>query len=277
MPYKSILAYLPSPDHVTRLKPLIEDVARAEDAHVVGFHVMPAIRMYSGAEVPIPAEIYERQREVFREQAKKTEAAFNETFKSTGLNTDWKCKDTFEPDVGYAVVEVACTADLVVMEQDQPDPLDLGWDLGSTVVLDSGRPVLLKPRDVTVESTGRSVVIGWNGSREAARAAFDALPFLQRAESVKILSVNPSDSQRRGRFAPGEDLAIALSRHGIEARVHVAEGRSASSELVAQVNALEADLMVMGCYGHSRIREAVLGGASREVLNSMKIPVLMSH
>lgn len=277
MSYKTILAYLPSPDHVTRLKPMIETVARGEDAHVVGFHAMPAIRMYSGAEVPIPAEIYERQREVFREQADKTEAAFTAAFKSSGLNTDWKCKDSFEPDVGYALVEVACTADLVVMEQDEPDPLDFGWDLGSTVVLDSGRPVLLKPQAVDVSGAPKSVVIAWNGSREAARAAFDALPFLTRADSVKILSVNPPDSQRQGRFAPGEDLAVALARHGIEARVHVAEGRSASAELVKQVSSLGADLLVMGCYGHSRLREAVIGGATRQVLSAMKVPVLMSH
>ncbi len=277
MAYKTLLTYLPSPAHVARLMPVAEYVARAHDAHVTGYHVMPAIRMYSGAEVPIPAEIYERQREVYRMQANQTEAAFNDAATKAGIRADWRCKDTFEPDVSQSLTEAACVADLVIMEQDVPDPLDLGWDIASTVVIDSGRPVLLTPQDYAFSPFGKRVIVAWNGSREAARAVFDSLPLLQRAESVSILSINPSDDAKRGRFAPGEDLAIALDRHGIAAEVKVVTGRSTSSELMTQLEAHKADLLVMGCYGHSRLREAVIGGATRDVLQSMSIPVLMAH
>lgn len=277
MSYKTLLTYLPSPDHVSRLMPVAEHVARLQDGHVIGFHVMPAIRMYSGAEVPIPAEIYERQREVYRGQASATEAAFKEAVEKAGLRADWRCKDTFEPDVAQTLVEAACVSDLVILEQDVPDPLDLGWDIASSVVIDSGRPVLLTPREYQPTDFGKRVLIGWNGSREAARAAFDAMPLLKGAEDVTILSVNPSTEQKRGKFAPGEDLAIALDRHGIRAEVQTVSGRSTAKELLTQVESHRSDLLVMGCYGHSRLREAVIGGATRDVLNEMKIPVLMAH
>ncbi|MEM9029123.1 MAG: universal stress protein [Pseudomonadota bacterium] len=277
MAYKTVLTYVPSPEHVTRLFPVAEHVARSQDAHVVGLHAMPAIRMYSGAEVPIPAEIYERQREVFRTQAQATETAFKDAAGKSGLRYDWRCKDQFEPDVARVLVENACTSDLTVMEQDAPDPLDLGWDLASTVVIDSGRPVLLTPRDYKAAEFGKRVIVGWNGSREAARAAFDALPLLQAADAVVILSVNPSSDDALGRFAPGGALATALDRHGVKAEVQTVSSRSGSGELLTQVEAHKADLLVMGCYGHSRLREAVIGGATRNVLNEMSVPVLMSH
>lgn len=277
MSYKTILTYLPSPDHVKRIFPVAKGLATAQDAHIVGLHVMPAIRMYSGAEVPIPAEVYERQREVFRDQAMATKVAFDDAVAVSGVRSDWRCSDTFEPDVSRAIIENALSADVVVMEQDVPEPLDLGWDLASTVVLDSGRPVLIVPVNYSGDEFGKRVIIGWNGSREASRAAFDALPLLAHAESVSILSINPSSSDQRGRFAPGEELAIALNRHGISAQVEVVSGRSTTDELIKQVEAHSADLMVMGCYGHSRFREAVMGGATRDVLAKMKVPVLMAH
>ena len=117
--------------------------------------------------------------------------------------------------------------------------------------------------------------MAWNANREAARAVHDAMPLLTHAESVVVLSVDPQDERH---FA-GADIATHLARHGVnvEARRSVAPNIPIGDELLNMASDLGSDLMVMGAYGHSRLREAVFGGVTRHLLRHMTIPVLMSH
>jgi len=122
-------------------------------------------------------------------------------------------------------------------------------------------------------------MIAWDAGRESARAVSDALPLLKRAKAVEVAVFNPERRRRDHGEQPGADVSLYLARHGV--KVTVAQQSGADFEVGAQVLSraadTAADLIVMGAYGHSRVRELVLGGVTRTILESMTVPVLMSH
>ena len=150
-------------------------------------------------------------------------------------------------------------------------------DFAESVLLASGKPVLLLPTIFKPAPIGRVVLVAWKARRESARALSAALPFLQSAERVILaLWADPGDGEDA---ATGPDIELALRRHGVNVIVQreVAPTREVGELLLSKAADLGADLLVMGCYGHGRAREWVLGGASRTVLQSMTVPVLMAH
>jgi nucleotide-binding universal stress UspA family protein len=173
----------------------------------------------------------------------------------------------------------ALYADLVVVGQRERDDLaDRGvpGDFVESVLIDSGKPVLVVPYIGIQGSIGRNVVVAWKETRETARAVAAALPILQRAEQVDIASWgDESDAAQAGI----DELVAYLRRHGIEAALHRygPEPGNIGGYILSAAADLNADLLVMGGYGHSRAREWVLGGATRTILDSMTVPVLMSH
>eukprot|EP01026_Neomeris_dumetosa_P024507 TRINITY_DN20386_c0_g1_i2.p2 TRINITY_DN20386_c0_g1~~TRINITY_DN20386_c0_g1_i2.p2 ORF type:complete len:124 (-),score=5.18 TRINITY_DN20386_c0_g1_i2:290-661(-) len=120
-----------------------------------------------------------------------------------------------------------------------------------------------------------TVLIGWDGSREALRAVRRAMPFLVRAASVEIAIYDPDAHQT----APGEQLATLLARHGVDVEIAVRPtvGGGVSSALTQRITEKGADLLVMGAYGHSRFREYVLGGVTRDIMESVPVPILTAH
>jgi len=165
--------------------------------------------------------------------------------------------------------------DLVILGQRTPDH-STGLDAPQEVVLACGRPVLIVPYAGHIERIGETAIVAWNGSREAARAVQDALPLLSAAASVTVFWVNPEEAAD---IADAHNLVIHLARHGLNAKKLVVREDilAVSDTVLAQVAALDADLLVMGAYGHSRLREMILGGVTRDVLRNMNVPVLMSH
>ena len=146
-----------------------------------------------------------------------------------------------------------------------PPPVYTGDIAGPPLLIDGRQP-----------RAGERIVVAWNGRREAARATFDALPALKAASSVAVVSVGKGDpSDNSGPVA----LCAALRRHGVNCEAVEQEGsnESAGEVLLRCIGERKADLLVMGCYGHTRFREAILGGASRHILTNMAVPVLMSH
>jgi nucleotide-binding universal stress UspA family protein len=170
--------------------------------------------------------------------------------------------------------------DLLVLGQVDPDePPYVGRDLPEQVVLASGRPVLVVPHDWAARLLGERVLIAWDASREAARAVSDALPLLQRAEAVLVVSVNPKSTPLGHGELPGADIALHLARHNVEVDVQSVETdrMEVGEALLSFAADRGCDLLVMGAYAHSRVRELVLGGATRTILKSMTLPVLMAH
>jgi nucleotide-binding universal stress UspA family protein len=143
----------------------------------------------------------------------------------------------------------------------------------------SGRPVLVVPFAGRFESLGRRVLIGWNASREAARAVNDALPLIAQAEIATVLAANPRRGLGGHGEEPGADIARHLARHGLKVEVqHVVAPEIAAGDILLNAAAESvADLLVVGAYGHSRLREMVLGGVTRTLLRQMTLPVLLSH
>jgi nucleotide-binding universal stress UspA family protein len=172
------------------------------------------------------------------------------------------------------VAQQARLADLTVV----PHP-DAGEDVSSSdalhaVLFDSGRPVLISPQ-VAPTTIGTRVCLAWNGTAESASSALAAVPWMQRAEAVRILSAD--GYQRRGPGAP--ELAAYLALHGINADVEMFQsvGNSVGAGLLAAARRFDCDLLSMGAYSHSRLRQLILGGVTRHVLERANLPVMMNR
>jgi nucleotide-binding universal stress UspA family protein len=172
------------------------------------------------------------------------------------------------------VAQLARLADLTVV----PHP-EAGEDVSSSdalhaVLFDSGRPVLIAPQ-VAPKTIGTRVCIGWNGTSESASAVLSAIPWMQRAEAVRILSSD--DYQRRGPLA--RDLADYLALHGIHAELATFRpvDREVGAGLLAAAREFRADLLTMGAYSHSRLRQLILGGVTRHVLEKSDLPLMMNR
>lgn len=279
MSYKTILAYVPSPGHARDLMHVAIPLAEAQSAHVVGLHVTTDIPVYGISGGEVPDAVFAEQRALLRKDADAVREAFDAVAGSTSVATEWRCEHVIYPSFERELIAHARLADLVVVSQKDNDPLDAWSDLSTRLIMQSGRPVLVVPRSGGTESVGKQVLVAWDGGRESVRAALDALPLLKAAEKVRIIVINPSEEQEGRSFVPGDDLAVLLSRHdvNVEVTVVVAPDTAVPNELLSRAADFGSDLLVMGCYGHSRFREMVFGGATREMMKTMTIPVLMSH
>lgn len=182
------------------------------------------------------------------------------------------------PEDGLARRAAFC--DLVVVSQNDPAESTslVVSDLPEYVVLNCARPVLVVPTISQGGPVGRRALVGWNGSNEAVAALASALPILARAEQVTVAMFDPPQLDSPDGVRPVADLAAWLARHGVKAEVLVRHaGVDTGLALLALAGETGADLLVMGCYGHARLRELLLGGATDTVLRAMTIPVLMAH
>jgi nucleotide-binding universal stress UspA family protein len=272
MTYRTILLeLLDDPQNDARIE-CGRRLAQRFDAELVGIHVSPPpflpIGFGEGAAYVGP-EVFEAQREANRLVRERVEASFRRLCDPAKMAV----RDLYEEgDAGELLAEAARGADLTVLAQEGgPGVEALAPQPVHHVILSAGGPVLVLPPADLGQGLGRHVVVAWNGSREAARAAKDALPFLATADAVTLLAAGDE-------AATSLDAGVGLlKRHGAKVTAHQIElGRAHGTTLLAAAAAENADLLVMGAYGHSRLREIVLGGATREVLRHARVPVLLS-
>lgn len=204
----------------------------------------------------------------------KARKVFDEAVKAAGLNggNGWLVAS------GRPLVPLSQRsryADLTVVCQSRPEDQGAGDSLVDDLIMASGRPILVAPYIGAPAEIGRKVFIAWNGAREAARAVSNAMPLLGTADSIEVFAVEP----RGIGDLPGADIAEHLARHGPKTNVAKTEGLDieVGDVLLNRAADSAADLMVMGAYGLSRMRELVLGGATRHILEHMTVPVLLSH
>jgi nucleotide-binding universal stress UspA family protein len=228
-----------------------------------------------GEPIPVPLEVQPVLAEA--EHAEAAERRFHQELARREISGEWLA---FERGELTELIRCARAADLVVLGQYPPDAREGAiWLKPDDVMVEIGRPVLVVPYAGAFERVGRRVLVAWNGTREANRALNDALPLIADADEVTVMRISDQESDLDA-DRPALELAIAhMGRHGIRARAEESlhPGIGVCDALLSRAADLSADLIVAGAYHHSPFRESLFGGVSRDLLDRMTVPVLMSH
>jgi len=274
MSYKTIVVYVDQSSHSAQRIRLAAEIAIAHDAHLIGLAVTGISRfIYPDGMVFVTSVIG-----TLRERAQHSLDRFEETVKKVGVNS-YECRIS-EDDAQGALALQARYSDLVVVSQmdlNERDGADVS-DLPEYVMLNSSRPVLIVPYAGKFDDIGRNILVAWDGSMESTHAISNALPMLKKAKKATIAVFNPDQRFDAHGEQPGADMGLYLARHGVE--IEILEERTeldVGNALLSLAADKGSDLLVMGGYGHSRFREVLLGGVTSMVLNTMTLPVLMSH
>ena len=266
------------------------NLARAHRAHLVGAYVMPAAESLVahppagviptggitglGGELIIPGTpVGEVLHEA--EVAEGAEQHFRSELRNNGIDGEWHLFDTGEE---AKLIELAKTFDLTIIGQLSPDSGTTAFR-PEEIAVEAARPALVIPYAGIFETAGKRALVAWDGSREAVRAVNDALQLLAKAEAVTVIHIGPREAELQRQQLSLDRVVAHLQRHGIAGRPEqsVRGDIPISDILLSRAADLGADLIVAGAYHHSPLRESLLGGVSRELLEHMTVPVLMSH
>ena len=252
-------------------------IATVFEAHVAGIAFLydPVIPL-SGAGY-IPADVIDSQE---RDNANATKAAadrFAQAAARAGVSAEPLTLSTSVAGAGEQFGRLARRFDLAVIGQAEPDTNAIEEVISEATLFESGRPIIIVPYIQKAPLKLDRVMVCWDGGRQAARAAADAMPLLERAGRVEVVIV--ADENGKEDEIAGADMGQHLARHGLDVEVkRMAIGDiDVADVLLSHAADIAADLIVMGGYGHSRLREFVLGGVTRSILGSMTVPVFMSH
>lgn len=281
MSYKTILVHVDRSSRTDVRVALAARLAGDERGYLVGAAVSGFVQeLYGANPMMMAAPIPEGELEACRAEANRTLDNFEKVARGAGIDA---IERRLSDDTAlYSIVLQARYADLVVVGQHDPDDIETGatHDLPAYAALQGGRPVLVVPYAGHFDRIDRHALVAWDGSRSAVRAVTDALPLLRRSASVTLALFNPGRQYGVHGDLPGADIALFLARHGVKVEVlrqDTPPGLDVGNALLSLAADIDADLLVMGAYGHMRWREVLMGGVTRTVLQSMTLPVLMSH
>lgn len=286
MSFKDILVHVDNArNHQVRIE-LAVALARQHEAHLIGlagYEPIPILGLSTGStgsylDVQTIDMLQRQARENALEGASDEGVLFREAAERAGISYEWR---VVEGEIASLVTHHARYADIAILGQPSPDSETSGsaGHLGESVLLGAGRPMLMVPYAGRFDRFARQVLVAWNATREAARALNDAMPLLRTAEEVTVLTVVPAGEAEPDDETPAIDITHHLARHGVNAKATttVAEDIEVGDLLLSRAADFGSDLIVMGGYGHSRLREWALGGATRSLLEHMTVPVLLSH
>ena len=275
MVFKDILVHIDDQEARTVRLEVAIALAKAHHARLTGFYVkhFPTATTYGH----LPVSFLDSIDETVRERARDAQDVFSQATAAAELSTQWRC---VEAAPAFLAVNQLRFADLLVLGHNPRSRLITDEaDLENTLLLDTGCPALVVPSACAARPIGKKVLVAWNASRPSLRAVNDALPILLRAEEVRVLSVNERNARHGEADIPSADLCAHLIHHGVQVQeVDLqANEKEIGEVLLYQVGDNDVDLMVMGAYGHSRVRELIMGGVTRHVLKHASVPLLMSH
>jgi nucleotide-binding universal stress UspA family protein len=252
-------------------------VAETFGAHITGVAFVYDPVISPGIMDGVSAEWIESQRAESRAMAQASIDRFESAAKRVGVPVAHRIVESTLGGATDLFGRIARRFDLAVVGQREPDRLSPADMFAEAALFQSGRPMLVVPYIQREGLKLGRVLVCWDGGRTAARAMGDAIPFLTRAKAVDVIMV--ATGRAKSDEIPGADIGHHLARHGINTEVKriVAEDVDVPNTILSYAADASADLIVMGGYGHSRFREFVLGGATRGLLDSMTVPVLMSH
>lgn len=284
MGYKDILVHLDAAPRAAERLAIAGRLAASFGAHLTGLSIvdLPPPDLFYGMpsafmDVQRAEDLLEQMRANRMGELAGIKAAFEDLTRRDAVANEWRCIEGVVDDV---VALHTRYADLVVLSQ--PDPGDASGrasSISARTLMTSGRPMLVVPFAGHFPTMGENILVGWNGTGEAARAVNDALPLLKRARKVTVLAINPRQGIGGDGDVPAVDLPLHLARHGVtaEAAHTVAHGISEGDALLSYAADIGADMLVCGMYGHSPLRERAFGGVTRSLLTEMTVPVLMAH
>jgi len=284
MPFKTIMVLLNDSSRTEQLLDAASALARQFDAHLVGLYILPTAKIYADVGLVATPMVFEGYRDLFKSKLAEVRKKFEARAKQDGLKAEWRTVNSIFPEIAESAIAHSRSAELVVTSQiDYGPDGSIEQDFVVRLVMESGRPVLIIPRKGNFAPRGEGIaekaIVGINGTKESTRAMFDALPLLRLVKETRLVWVDPYKESEAAGLVPGAEEAAVLARHGIKAVAEpmMTDGYNAGEALLMRASDLGADLLVMGAYAHSRMREFVFGGATRHVLEHMTIPVLMSH
>lgn len=276
MSYKTIIVHVDDSIHAAERIRIAAALALEHGAHLTGVAVTGVSRFaypHTAAELAVSTTAGKTGE--LRERARAALLAFDRHARAAGMTAFESA--LVEDDAAGALELRTRYADLLVVSQvdrDEPDA-NLGVRLPEYLMLNTGRPVLIVPYAGAFATVGANALVAWDESVEATRAVTNALPVLERARKVTVAVFNAAPPEHR---EPGHDIALFLARHGVTCEVSPQAGAvEVGPCILSLAYDLGSDLIVMGGYGHSRLREMLLGGATAAILESMTVPVLMSH
>lgn len=277
MRFKTIVAILQNEQDAERVLDCAIPLAERFQSHLIGIHAEALPVPYTSATGFPDTEFLQVSADMSRERADKLQAVFLKHIENSGLSFEWRSLESFSGDSALTGISSVRAADLIIAAQ-----RDTGGDPSvdvDTLVYDAGRPVLVVPHAGPLATSFKHVLLAWNGSKEAARAAFDALPFIIEAEKTDILVIDPPDTLDENSEAAGAEIAAALSRHGATVSVSVLQSGGISVDDVIQTRITEtgADLLVLGAYSHSWLRQLLFGGVTRTVLRTVPVAAFLSR
>lgn len=277
MSYKSILVHIDNTPRAFARIEVARVIAERFDAHLTGVFTAGPLEVPGYLRAELGDAFMQRRAEGLAERRRTAESLFLKH--AAGLRPSRLDFRATDGDPVQAMAGPARYSDLIVVGQTEspaPEGSVVNASFPEDLVLATGRPALVVPYVGNFNGQFDHAMVAWKPSRESIRAVTDAIPFLRKARRVTVVSVDAKHGQHSG---PGADLAVYLSRHDVTVEVvHDPSGTSdIGSTLLNRVFEHECDLLVMGCYGHSRLRELTLGGVSRTILGSMTVPVLLAH
>ncbi len=255
-------------------------LAKAHDAHLTGIYASYVAPGYFYDEAGLWVRGMDRAVQIHEKARTAVQKAFSEAAEHAGVAAAWRQGEWGTP--AECVSRHARSSDVVVVGQNNLKDLEAatGNDFVEQVILTSGRPVIVLPIAGTFSTIGGRVLYCWDRGREAARAIADAAPLLRNAAALQVLSLDEGFPLQQPSDVPFEDLVAYCICHGFPQPVHqmrdVRHADIGDAILTAAAD-FSADLIVMGGYGHSRMRQLVMGGATRSLLSAMTVPVLLSH
>jgi nucleotide-binding universal stress UspA family protein len=277
MRFKTIVAILQNEQEAERVLDCAIPLASRFQSHLIGIHAEALPVPYTSATGFPDTEFLQVSADMNRDRAEKLQAVFLKYIENSGLSFEWRSLESFSGDSALTGISSVRAADLIIAAQRETGG-DPSADV-DTLVYDAGRPVLVVPHAGPLVTTFKHVLLAWNGSKEAARAAFDALPFIIEAEKTNILIIDPPDTLDESPEAAGAEIASALSRHGATVSVSVQRsgGHSVDDIIQTRITETGADLLVLGAYSHSWLRQLLFGGVTRTVLRTAPIAAFLSR
>lgn len=254
-----------------------EALAARHDAFVTGLlcNVLPDVMIAGDAGYPATQVVVQLQNSA-SETGDRREKELAEKFAKLDVLNELRRVDAYASQAGHAMTMEARTADLFVTTR--PYGHDLaGPEPVEQVLFHSGRATLFVPPQ-REPGAFETVIVAWRNTQESAHAVAEALPILKAAKQVIVVMVSEHEAPEQEGASPGADMARHLDRHGIAVEVRELTGwNNAAEALLNEAQKTGADLLVMGGYGHSRFREWVLGGVTRQILTTAPLPVFMAH